>query len=262
MRSGNTESLGDKLRAIIILESSKPYEEMDGVLVKECVDFLMELEGIERLTKEEIKNRVKNIPFKEKTEKITNIRKKIKAKRIAVVAAVLALLLMIFGIATLASEDMHGVLLRTLREEFFELISYSPFKVDNNEVLLKPDGEKFYSSAKELAEEKGITVLYPEWLPDGEEIVEISCGVYKGMERCLFRSNNPNININIDINKVLPEETKTYCTKKVIADKTIYYIKRDLLAQANFDYEGNLYSVSAETEEDLFRIIENLKEIE
>ena len=82
MRSGNTESFRDKLRAIIILESSKPYEEMDGVLVKECVDFLMELEGIERLTKEEIKNRVKNIPFKEKTEKITNIRKKIKAKRI------------------------------------------------------------------------------------------------------------------------------------------------------------------------------------
>lgn len=261
MRSGNTERLGDKLRAIIILESSKPYEEMDGVLVKECVDFLMELEGTERLTKEEIKNRVKNIPFKEKTEKITNIRKNMKAKRIAVVAAVLALLLMIFGIATLASEDMHGVLLRTLREEFFELISDNPFKVDNNEVLLKADKKKEYSSAEELAKDRGISVLYPEWLPDGEEIVRIIYREYGEDAECSIRSNNSNVGMNIYINKSIPEEAKTDCTCMAIDGKTIYYFKNNLLAQANFDYEGNIYRVTAETEEDLFRIIENLKEI-
>ncbi len=262
MRNENTKSLGDKLRAIIILESSKPYEEMDGVLVKECVDFLMELEGIGKLSKEEIKNRVKNIPFKEKTEKITNIRKKIKAKRIAVVAAVLALLLMIFGIATLASEDMHGVLLRTLREEFFELISDNPFKVDNNEVLLKADKRKEYSSAEELAKDRGISILYPEWLPDGEEIVEITYREYDKNRECYFQSKNPNVGITIYINKTLSEEAKSYCTEVELNDKTVYYFKTELFVQANFNYINDMYCIRAESEDDLFNIIENLKEIE
>ncbi|MBQ4604998.1 MAG: hypothetical protein IJB16_10380 [Clostridia bacterium] len=261
MRNENTKSLRDKLRAIIILESSKPYEEMDGVLVKECVDFLMELEGIGKLSKEEIKNRVKNIPFKEKTEKIINIRKKIKAKRIAVIAAVLALLLMLFGIATLASEDMHGVLLRTLREEFFELISDGPFKAGNDEVLLKVDKKKEYSSAEELVRDRGISILYPEWLPDGEEIVWIFYSVYGEKEECSIRSNNLNVGMTIYINKALSEETKADCAKKVIVGKTVYYFKSALFVQANFDYEGDVYSVTADTEDDLFGIIENLKEI-
>ena len=56
--SAEKQSLKDKLMAIILLETSKDYKEMDSDLVTECVDFLMELEGKEKLTKKEIEQRV------------------------------------------------------------------------------------------------------------------------------------------------------------------------------------------------------------
>ena len=53
------QTLKDKLMVIILLETAKDYKEMDSDLGTECVDFLMELEGKERLTKKEIEQRVK-----------------------------------------------------------------------------------------------------------------------------------------------------------------------------------------------------------
>ena len=92
--SAEKQSLKDKLMAIILLETSKDYKEMDSDLVTECVDFLMELEGKERLTKAEIEKRVSEIPFKGKVTAINSYaKKKIRAKRIAIIAAVLAVLL-------------------------------------------------------------------------------------------------------------------------------------------------------------------------
>ena len=76
------QSLKDKLMAIILLETSKDYKDMDSDLVTECVDFLMELEGKERLTKAEIEQRVNEIPFKGKVTAIGSYtKKKIRAKR-------------------------------------------------------------------------------------------------------------------------------------------------------------------------------------
>ena len=97
--SAEKHSLKDKLMAIILLETSKPYKEMDSDLVTECVDFLMELEGKEKLTKSEIEQRVNAIPFKGKVTAIGSYTKKrLRAKRLAVIAAILAVIIALLGI--------------------------------------------------------------------------------------------------------------------------------------------------------------------
>ena len=71
--SAEKQSLKDKLMAIILLETSKDYKEMDSDLVTECVDFLMELKGKQKLTKSEIEQRVNEIPFKDKVTAIGSL---------------------------------------------------------------------------------------------------------------------------------------------------------------------------------------------
>lgn len=51
---GETAALIHQLRVIIECECSKPYMEMDADLISECVDWLFELEGLRKLTQEEI----------------------------------------------------------------------------------------------------------------------------------------------------------------------------------------------------------------
>ncbi len=259
--SAEKQSLKDKLMAIILLETSKDYKEMDSDLVTECVDFLMELEGKQRLTKAEIEQRVNAIPFKGRVTAIGSYtKKKLRAKRLAVIAAVLAVIVALFGIIAIASGDAVS--------EFFRQITYSVFKnLDNSPInqenitFAKPGETKTYSSIEELAESEGIDILYPTWLPENEKIVNVIYLMNNGFERYVLQCNNPNHSIEIILNTELSEELKSSCIKKEIAERSIYIIETPQYIQANLICKDNRYIVKSDTEDNLFRIIENLKEI-
>lgn len=259
--NASKQTLKDKLMAIILLETSKDYKEMDSDLVTECVDFLMELEGKQKLTKADIEQRVNEIPFKGKVTAISSYtKKKIRAKRLAVIAAILAVILALFGIIAVASGDTVS--------EFFRQITYSVFKnldnspIDQNNITIyKPDGTKTYSSIEELVESEKIDVLYPTWLPENEKIIKIWCLTEGETERYLLQCNKSEHNISIDINAVLSEEIKSDCIEKEIGVYKVYYEETMQYMQANFFYEDKVYIVKSDTQDNLFRIIENLKEI-
>ncbi len=254
------QSLKDKLTAIILLESSKSYEEMDGDLVTECVDFLMELEGKERLGKKEIEQRVENIPFKGKAEVIRLTKKKIKTRAVAAVAAVIAVLLMLLGITSIASDLGLSELIKNWGSEFWNLFEEGPVELDGI-TLYKADEEKTYSSINELVEAEGIELLYPSWLPENEKIVKIWYDVTNGAERYTFQFNNPLHSMVVNIDSDLSESLKENLPKKEIAGMTVYFDYRGQNIQANFVYKNNQYAVHSDTEENLFKIIENLEEI-
>lgn len=259
--NASKQTLKDKLMAIILLETSKNYKEMDSNLVTECVNFLMELEGKQKLTKAEIEQRVNEIPFKGKVTAIGSYtKKKIRAKRLAVIAAVLAVLLALFGIIAVASGDAVS--------EFFRQMTYSNFKNlddnpinQNNITFYKSDETKTYSSIEELAESEGIKILYPSWLPENEKIVEVWYFIEGETERYVLQCNKPEHSVLIEVGKDLSENLKSNCTEKEIADFSVYYEKTPQYLQANFVYKNNVYLIKSDTEDNLFKIIENLKEI-
>ena len=259
--SAERQSLRDKLMAIILLETSKDYKEMDSDLVTECVDFLMELEGKEKLTKSEIEQRVNAIPFKDKVTAIGSYaKKKIRAKRLAVIAAVLAVIVALFGIIAIASGDFFDEFLRNMGNSFHEWIESGP-KEHGNITLYKPNETKTYSSIEELAESEGIEILYPSWLPENEKIISIWHLVQGESEIYLLHCDVPNHSLEIDIGSDLTETLKLNCTEKELAGFLVYYEKTPQYIQANFVYKNNRYIVKSDTEDNLFRIIENLKEI-
>lgn len=259
--SAEKQSLKDKLMAIILLETSKDYKEMDSDLVTECVDFLMELEGKQRLTKAEIEQRVNEIPFKGKVTAIGSYTKKrLRAKRLAVIAAILAVIVALFGIIAVASGNTVSEIFRQIGNSIHQLLEGGP-KEYGNITLYKYDETKTYSSIEELAESEGIEILYPSWLPENEKIIKIRHLIDSESERYLLQCDVPEHNIAIDINTELHEDYILNCMEKEIAGFLVYYEKTPQYIQANFVYKNNRYAVKSDTEDNLFRIIENLKEI-
>ena len=259
--SAEKQSLKDKLMAIILLETSKDYKEMDSDLVTECVDFLMELEGKQKLTKAEIKQRVNAIPFKGKVTAIGSYaKKKMRAKRLAVIAAVLAVIVALFGIIAIASGDFFDNFLRNMGNSFHEWIENGP-KEYGDITFYKSDVTKTYSSIEEFAESEGIEILYPSWLPENEKIIGIWYFDEDELEEYTLQCNVPSHSIQIKVNCELTETLKLNCTEKEISGFLVYYKKYPKYIQANFVYKNNSYAVKSDTEDNLFGIIENLKEI-
>ncbi len=259
--SAAKQTLKDKLMVIILLETAKDYKEMDSDLVTECVDFLMELEGKERLTKKEIEQRVKEIPFKGKVTALNSYAKrKVRAKRLAIIAAVLAVLIALFGIISVASGNTFSEMFRKMGESLYELLDGETMEHDNI-TFIKPNETKEYSSIEELVKDEGVEILYPTWLPENEKIVKIWYVKDDKSELYVMHCNTPEYSIDIDINTVLAEDVKKDCVRKEIAGYLIYYEIAPQYVQANFFYKNNVYRIKSDTEDNLFRIIENLKEI-
>lgn len=255
------QTLKDKLMVIILLETAKDYKEMDSDLVTECVDFLMELEGKERLTKKEIEQRVKEIPFKGRITALNSYAKrKVRGKRLAIIAAILAVLIALFSIASIASGNTADDLFRQIGNYLLEMSEGSSIEY-NDIVFIKANNTEKYSSIEELAESEGIKILYPTWLPENEKIVEVWSLNEDDSYRYVMSCNKPEHSFEVAMHSDSSEKTKSNCYKKEIAGYSVYYLKTKQWVQANFVYEDNLYLVTSDTEDNLFRIIENLKEI-
>lgn len=259
--SAAKQTLKDKLMVIILLETAKDYKEMDSDLVTECVDFLMELEGKERLSRKEIEQRVKDIPFKGKVTALSSYAKRrIRAKRLAIIAAVLAVLIALFGIVSIASGNAFSEMFRKMGESLYELLDGETMEYDNI-TFTKLNEKKTYSSIEELIKDEQIDILYPTWLPENEKIIKVWYLDENGLASYSLQCGTPKQCIDIDIGTDLPETLKSNCKKKEILGYIVYYIEDSLCVQANFSYKNNVYRIKSDTEDNLFRIIENLKEI-
>ncbi len=254
-------TLKDKLMLIILLETSKDYREMDSALVTECVGFLMELEGKQRLTRKEIEQRVSEIPFKGKVTALSSYAKrKLRAKRLAIAAAVLAGIIALMGILAIASGTKVSELFRKMGYSFYELFDGN--SVEYNDItFIKPGETKEYKSLEELAKSEGIDILYPTWLPENEKIVKIYYLIEDGSDKYMLQCNNPYIGVNIELGTALPDDIRMECVPQEISGYSVYIKETELLFQATFAYKNNLYIVKSDTEDNLFKIIENLKEI-
>ena len=255
------QSLKDKLMAIILLETSKDYKEMDSDLVTECVDFLMELEGKQRLTKAEIEQRVNEIPFKGKVTAIGSYTKKrLSAKRLAVIAAILAVITALFGIIAIASGRDSSELLRRLGYAVIEMFGGETAEYGNI-TLNKSNETKNYNSIEELLKDEKIEILYPTWLPENEKIITVMYLDVEQSEIYVFKSNYDKYGVSVTINGTINDDIKADCFIREFNGYTVYYSKKESYTQAIFEYKNNLYNIKSDTEENLFKTIESLEEI-
>ncbi|MBQ3045492.1 MAG: hypothetical protein IJD49_06055 [Clostridia bacterium] len=266
-KTNEKRTLNDKLKAVVLLESSKNYKEMDDALISECVDFLMEIEEKKRILKTEIDQSVEKISFVDKVHNIgMNSKTRFRLKTLGIIAAVLAVIFSIFAIAAVGSGDESDILVNKWIRVIDELIEGEILNFGDKVTFTKAKEKRTYSSIEELLTEEDIAVLYPSWLPEDVKVKSVDYFVdsYTGERVYTFITDNVVYNIVINLDKEVSSGMKTDFNMKVINGLEVYYKYYDTTVfwQANFDYNGMMYSLSAYTEEELLKIIENLKEIE
>lgn len=261
-KTNEKRTLKDKLTAVVLLESSKNYKEMDDALISECVDFLMELEEKKRVLYEYAEKKITEIPFNGKILPIEHRSKKKTVRTLVIIAAILITLFSLFCISSIGAGDKDEVLYNKFASIIDSLLPGESFETDGI-AFIKRDEEKIYSSIEELFRDEGISLLYPGWMPENEKIDSVEYARYGDEEEysCLF--GRPDVyNFSVYIDQKVPDRTKAACKSKEIGDHTVYLTDGVTFVQAMFEYEGNYYTLSAKTEEEVIEIIENLKENE
>lgn len=261
-------------------EYKKPLEEIDMDYIDECVEFLLDLQGIDAtLTPEVIKEKVSEISKEwieeencnEKLDKGENkkkskkkIKKHVTVKRIWLIAACIGLLVALFALASVAFEwsffddiiEKFGSVSQAPESEWFEV---------NGESVKKYSGNRLYDSIDEAKENERSDVLYPALLPDNIKITNLSFYYDQGYERLSYVFDDNKISCQITFDSQIEEQYKEDATECVVINEMPCYIY-DMIdvgcVQIYFEYQGNTYEYTYNDKQILINIIENLEEVQ
>lgn len=253
------EELIEKVRALIYAEAEKSPKEMDDSFVCECVDFLMELEERQALTEEIIKKNVARIL------KCTN-KRPVSFKRLLIAACVAIILFILFAVSPMAADAGIWDMVEVKYNDIISKMHIGESRYfDGYEIIRESNPVRYKSVEKFLKKEKKDAVLYPEVFPNGESVARILYHPdFSGGENLSYGPDIGKSRVAVYFNSGLPEGIDEWnMTVESIAGFECYILNEEGLecVQCDFEHNGNLYSVTSDSYENIILIIENLKEI-
>ncbi len=249
-------------------ETEKPLDEADNDLIKACVELLLELQGKEvTLSTEETEELVRKIPFAD-TEMIKTVNakgkvRKFKKKKILLIAAVIAILVAILSIVSIAFE---WNIFDSIKDKFGSLLN-SPIGVEQTEngITFENLGEiKRYENVEQVIENEDLDILLPTNLPKNLSIEMIKVYEVDDSNEIYISFNEESFNCLIYIDGDFPpgvvEDDNN--EKLTINGMQCYIVNmQDVnLVQGYFIYNKNCYRYTSNDKQVLLEIIENLEE--
>lgn len=268
----NKQEFIKKLELIRDLEAEKPIEEMDVSLIKTCVELILELRGEKpHLSTEEVKEKVRKIPFVEETttlntppQSVKGRSTKVKSNKILLIAAIIAILITIFTISSIA---FNWNIFDELKNKFGTVFN-TPV---NEEMVMggvtveSHGGRKVYDSVDEALRNENLNILYPDVLPSDIKIDSITFYQKDGQDKVTFAFTDSDLLYSVNLDSFLSQTIKDKANNVLIINNIECYLfeMNDIgIIQLNFEYEGNLYLISHTDKQGLIDIIGNLKESE
>lgn len=251
------EEIKGMINYMLDAELSKPYQEMDDSFVAECVDFLMEIDGVQvNLTKKEIDSRVNSII--EAADTAERKKRRTGIKKFALVAACIALLSLSISFVAFGSDTVVD----TLSEIIKHLKPGEGITVDGMDIV-KPYYSIRYNSVQELQQSENVRVLYPTYLPDGAEIVSILFSIDKTTSSSMFAIPDSAITFRVLHKSHIPQIVIDDCSEvaEIYAYKCYLFYDDDYV-QAQFEYNGDVYAIEATNYNEINDIIRGLREID
>lgn len=260
----NKKELIKFLEFIRDTEASKPVDEIDTDLIDACVYVLLDLQDKNTaLSPEQIKEKVRAIPFEDSTvslEEYKNKKKKtIRTKRVFLIAACIGILIALLVTASTGSE--YNIL-----KDIFGRIVDAPFDVwynQGNDSEIHNNGTVIYKSFDEAEKGEGINILEPGYLPDDSEFADISFYSDEYNKRIGdVRFTNIEIPFTVVKDSCVTEDIKSYTYEENIGSNVCYFVEMEdvNLVQVYFEHDGNLYDITYNSKDELVKIIESLKE--
>ena len=261
----NKEKLLDYLELIRDNQALKSPDEINRELLDGTVSMLLKLQNKKiDLSIEEVKERVRKIPFvkipdfeKEAQKK----RKKINKRKILLIAAIIAILctLLIVMSSGRFVDYWHSV----MNEKFgsvFNVPIGEEYNEGNEEAgnLGKPI---IYTTTDEFYAKENYDVLLPKKLPGNIEFINIHIIESDNVITASF--DTIITSYDIYLNTTIPQIITENLNVTILANNISCYIDRfdDIkTVQIYFEHNGNYYSISGTDEQILLNIIENLEE--
>ena len=270
-KNSDNQEFIKKLELLRDLEAEKPVEEMDVSLVMACVELILELRGeTVNFTPEEVEEKVRKIPFVEETTTLNTPPKsvkgrstKVKSRKILLIAAIISLLIAIFAVTSIAFE---WNIFDELKNKFGSVLDI-PFnqQIDANGITVIVNGEPLlYNNPQEFFEEKNIQVLYPTVLPKDVKLNQIMLSQDNSKEKIILMFNDIDFTYCVVYNQKISEDIKSVSTDILKLNGIDCYVNdmSDIgIIQIYFEFNGNLYKITYNNEQDLIDVIENLKEL-
>ena len=263
----NKEKLIAYLSLVRDQETEKPLDEADNDLIKACVELLLELQGKEvTLSTEDIEELVRKIPFAD-TEMIKTVNakgkvRKFKKKKILLIAAVIAILVAILSIVSIAFE---WNIFDALKDKFGTVFD-APIGVEQHEnsISFENLGEiKEYKNIQEVIENEELDILLPKNLPNNLAIEMIKTFELDGIKENVISFNDENLSCLIKHNTDIPFDVYENNNGIInINNLKCYIIEKDDvgLVQIYFTHNNNAYKYTYNDKQVLLEIIENLEE--
>lgn len=241
----NKEELKKYLNSVIDAEIKKSGE-MDSDLIGECVDWLLELKGIEvEVSEDEIKNQVQTIIGK----KYQKRKKRFFSFKIsaAFVAAVF--------IAQIVSVRAFGVDLFDLTKD--KILSLVGVEVQEDGISQSASWAREYATVEELETAEKIEILSPVWLPNDEKVVNVvyAYSYEKNKIHLSYSNNTTSLDINLQSAMSNTDGAEIYENEGIL-----FYV----FEEANviyWEWNGDFYNLTFKYDIDEYAedIIKNIK---
>lgn len=260
------EKLIEYLSRIRDAETEKPLGETDPDLIDSAVKLLLELQNkTVTLTPEKIKEKIGEIPFAralptEQPAENTK-RRKFPKKKFFVIAAIITLT----AILAIGSGALERTAAEMLKERFGS-VENAPENVvmhEGNIDFGRGSNSHIYATFDEVAKNEDIVILAPTELPKGTEITSIVFGEYMGTTEINICFNEASPSCTIRLNQELPPEVLN--KEKVTVNGLTCYVEEldDVgIVQVYFSHNNNTYVSSHTDKQTIFKIIENLEELQ
>ena len=233
---------------IIENEINKKDDEIDFTMIDECVENIIEIDKVERLSDEEIKNRVNSIINKQSSKH----KYSYKWLRVVVCAVILLLSFQLTAMAfgTNPIVEMYN---------FFISNTGITTVTKDGITFTYLDNIKTYNSIEKLIEQENLDIIYPSKLPQKiklEDIIKYDIDGYTKYY-LTFNENNLIWQINEKHNTSI-DKLDSY--KKVIINNLEYYILNENTTCEIIFYHNNYeYQIIYTNYDKLLDILENLK---
>ncbi len=249
-------------------EASKPLGEMDTEAIDAYVKVLLHLQDKHiEISSDFIDKQVRNIfhPEDIAASETATLKKRYNKRIIWIVAACIALLVALFSMVSVASDDWSFI--EFIKEKFGSVQS-APIGEEiefNGEIIYVGEKSTVYSTIDEALKSEKVNILYPSVLPDDIKITEVVFEQTDGVKNASYVFNDISLSSNIIFDTEISEAEKDVAIEVKEINSLICYIceMEDVsTTQITFEYEGNTYTFSYSEKEVLIEIIENLKEID
>ena len=252
------EVMLDKLIGMQDVEASKPLPAMDTDLIAECSECILDLTEETPPSANTLEQWKQKLLLRLFGQKTLRYRKGMLRKLL--IAAIIILLIVALSVATMPLGTNDTSLLERWNLSLLLQGSGSQKKFDDYLSLFYNGEVKEYKSIRQFVRKTGLDVLVPTVMPDGCKVQQVNvCYVYHEEYFLIsFVTNNPeHVGFSICLNK-----TGTFASweeTEKIGNYDCAFASAPGWYQCNFNDNGNSYSITAESREDLILILTNLK---